>query len=140
MKILARLMGLTAIGLLFIGMLMNIMQENILLRDLTNMTSLAVNQTQIVMKEQIEDQYYNYENARLYFHSDDEYYDYFKECFTKLITADAKYEAILYDIDYTKGLISVGIDCTYKNIAGAEKTLHARKTSIVDVIINGYTY
>lgn len=136
MKILARLLGFTAIGLLFIGMLMNIMQENILLRDLVDMTSLAVNQTQIVMKEQIEDQYYNYENARTYFTTNDEYYDYFKDCFAKLITSNAKYEAELYDIDFTKGLISVGVDCKYKNIIGNDKVLHTRKTSIVDVLLN----
>lgn len=136
MKILSRLMGFTAIGLLFIGILMNIMQENILLRDLVEMTSLAVNQTQIVMKEQIEDQYYNYVNARIYFNSNEEYYDYFKQCFSTLITSDARYESILYDIDYTKGLISVGIDCKYKNIAGIDKVLHTRKTSIVDVLID----
>lgn len=135
MKILARLMGFTTIGLLFIGILMNMMQENILLRDLMDMTSLAVNQTQIVMKEQIEDKYYNYENARVNFNNNEEYFTYFKQCFTMLISSDAKYEATLYDIDYEKGLISVGVDCKYKNIVGVEKTLHTRKTSIVDVIL-----
>lgn len=135
MKIIARLIGFSLIGIILLGVFMELMQFNVRLNELDQATSLAVNQTQIVMREQIEDRYFNYTNARVTFHSNEEYLDYFEDCLKKLITSDSKYSYTVYGVDYTKGLISVGVDCTYRKINGEEKTLHTRKTSIVDVLI-----
>lgn len=135
MKLIARLMGFTIIGVLFMGMFMELMQLNVRYNELNQITSTAINQTQIVMREQIEDRFFNYTNARVTFNSNDDYLNYFEGCLKKLITSDSKYSYTIYGVDYTKGLISVGVECTYIKLNGDEKTLRTRKTSIVDILI-----
>lgn len=139
MKQLARLLGFAVIGLFFVGIFIDLMQYNVRMNELIQATSTAINQTQIVMREQIEDKYYNYSNARVYFDNNDDYIGYFRDCLKKLITSDSKYSFDVYGIDYEKGLISVGVNARYIKINGEEKILHTRKTSIVDVILNGDT-
>lgn len=135
MKIIARLIGFTVIGLVFLAVFMELMQFNVRMNELNQVSSTAMNQTQIVMREQIEDRFFNYTNARETFNSNDDYVQYFENCLKKLISSDSKYSYTVYGVDYTKGILSVGVDCTYKKISGEEKTIHTRKTSIVDVLI-----
>ena len=69
MRLLIRFMGLSMIGMIYLVMFMEMMYKDILSNELNVITSLAMNQTQIVMTEQIEDLYYHTNNARKKFYS-----------------------------------------------------------------------
>ena len=63
MRLLIRFMGLSMIGMIYLVMFMEMMYKDVLSNELNVITSLAMNQTQIVMTEQIEDLYYHTNNA-----------------------------------------------------------------------------
>ncbi len=101
--------------------------------ELNSALSLAIQQTQIVMLENIEDDLNGKNNARREINSNEAYFVEFVDNFQALISTDTKYKLLAYYIDYEKGIISVGAEGTYHTILGTERVISSRKTSIIDL-------
>ena len=137
MRLLIRFMGLSMIGMIYLGMFMEMMYKDVLSNELNVITSLAMNQTQIVMTEQIEDLYYHTNNARKKFYSNYEYASDFIDNLEKLKSSDARYEIEIYEADIEEGILDVNVIVHYKRINGDDVSLSTRKTMIVDVLMRG---
>lgn len=118
-------------------MFMEMMYKDVLSNELDVITSLAMNQTQIVMTEQIEDLYYHTNNARKKFYSNYEYASDFIDNLEKLKSSDARYEIEIYEADIEEGILDVNVIVHYKRINGDDVSLSTRKTMIVDVLMRG---
>ena len=118
-------------------MFMEMMYKDVLSNELDVITSLAMNQTQIVMTEQIEDLYYHTNNARKKFYSNYEYASDFIDNLEKLKSSDARYEIEIYEADIEEGILDVNVIVHYKRINGDDVSLNTRKTMIVDVLMRG---
>ena len=118
-------------------MFMEMMYKDVLSNELNVITSLAMNQTQIVMTEQIEDLYYHTNNARKKFYSNYEYASDFIDNLEKLKSSDARYEIEIYEADIEEGILDVNVIVHYKRINGDDVSLNTRKTMIVDVLMRG---
>lgn len=137
MRLLIRFMGLSMIGMIYLVMFMEMMYKDVLSNELDVITSLAMNQTQIVMTEQIEDLYYHTNNARKKFYSNYEYASDFIDNLEKLKSSDARYEIEIYEADIEEGILDVNVIVHYKRINGDDVSLNTRKTMIVDVLMRG---
>lgn len=137
MRLLIRFMGLSMIGMIYLVMFMEMMYKDVLSNELNVITSLAMNQTQIVMTEQIEDLYYHTNNARNKFYSNYEYASDFVDNLEKLKSSDARYEIEIYEADIEEGILDVNVIVHYKRINGDDVSLSTRKTMIVDVLMRG---
>ena len=137
MRLLIRFMGLSMIGMIYLVMFMEMMCKDVLSNELDVITSLAMNQTQIVMTEQIEDLYYHTNNARKKFYSNYEYASDFIDNLEKLKSSDARYEIEIYEADIEEGILDVNVIVHYKRINGDDVSLSTRKTMIVDVLMRG---
>lgn len=137
MRLLIRFMGLSMIGMIYLVMFMEMMYKDVLSNELNVITSLAMNQTQIVMTEQIEDLYYHTNNARKKFCSNYEYASDFIDNLEKLKSSDARYEIEIYEADIEEGILDVNVIVHYKRINGDDVSLSTRKTMIVDVLMRG---
>ena len=125
------------IGMIYLVMFMEMMYKDVLSNELDVITSLAMNQTQIVMTEQIEDLYYHTNNARKKFYSNYEYASDFIDNLEKLKSSDARYEIEIYEADIEEGILDVNVIVHYKRINGDDVSLNTRKTMIVDVLMRG---
>ena len=125
------------IGMIYLVMFMEMMYKDVLSNELNVITSLAMNQTQIVMTEQIEDLYYHTNNARKKFYSNYEYASDFIDNLEKLKSSDARYEIEIYEADIEEGILDVNVIVHYKRINGDDVSLNTRKTMIVDVLMRG---
>ena len=137
MRLLIRFMGLSMIGMIYLVMFMEMMYKDVLSNELDVITSLAMNQTQIVMTEQIEDLYYHTNNARKKFYSNYEYASDFIDNLEKLKSSDARYEIEIYEADIEEGILDVNVIVHYKRINGDDVSLSTRKTMIFDVLMRG---
>ena len=137
MRLLIRFMGLSMIGMIYLVMFMEMMYKDVLSNELNVITSLAMNQTQIVMTEQIEDLYYHTNNARKKFYSNYEYASDFIDNLEKLKSSDARDEIEIYEADIEEGILDVNVIVHYKRINGDDVSLSTRKTMIVDVLMRG---
>lgn len=137
MRLLIRFMGLSMIGMIYLVMFMEMMYKDVLSNELNVITSLAMNQTQIVMTEQIEDLYYHTNNARKKFYSNYEYASDFVDNLEKLKSSDARYEIEIHEADIEEGILDVNVIVHYKRINGDDVSLSTRKTMIVDVLMRG---
>lgn len=137
MKIIARLFGVCTMLVLTTMIFLETMGLTIRQDELNNCISSAVTTTQIVMKENIEDQVYGTNNARKKITSNEDYLNLFKRNLDKLRTTNSKYKIKVYGVDYTKGYIDVGIDATYPMLNGGVRTLTSRQTNLVEVYQNG---
>lgn len=102
--------------------------------ELNKITSLAMSNTQIVMMENIEDAYFNTNNARRTIDSDIDYINLYKDNLEKLISTNSSYSIKDYYADARKGLLYVNIECSFKTIKGDYKTLNKKLLNIIDVI------
>ena len=125
------------IGMIYLVMFMEMMYKDVLSNELDVITSLAMNQTQIVMTEQIEDLYYHTNNARKKFYSNYEYASDFIDNLEKLKSSDARYEIEIYEADIEEGILDVNVIVHYKRINGDDVSLNTMKTMIVDVLMRG---
>lgn len=134
MKSFARNCFICLIGIFFaLFHLNNVLADNIN-NELLYATSNAMFVTQLVPKIMIQDKSLGTNDATLSFNSEEEYFEDFKNNFYKQITSDAIYEIKCLDSDLERGMLSVEITGTYRNILGTEKTVHTTKTSVVDVL------
>lgn len=134
MKSFVRVCLLCAVGLLFALYHINNMIVDNINNELQYATQNAMFTTQYVPKIMIQDKYLGTHDATLTFSSEEEYFNDFKANFFKQITSDAEYQVICLDSDLSRGLLSVEILGTYKNVLGETKSVHTIKTSIVDVV------
>ena len=135
MKIIVRVMGLAVIGLCISLMLMHSFDINIRYDELNKISSIAMANTQLVMMENIEDIYYNTNNARK-INNDIEYINTYKNNLNQLITTNSKYTIKDYIADSRKGLLYVNVECSFTTLKGETKTINKKLLNIVDVDIN----
>lgn len=134
MKSFARNCFICLIGIFFaLFHLNNVLADNIN-NELLYATSNAMFVTQLVPKIMIQDKSLGTSDATLSFDNEEEYFEDFKNNFYKQITSDTIYEINCLDSDLERGMLSVEITGTYRNILGTEKTVHTTKTSVVDVL------
>ncbi|MBR0418058.1 MAG: hypothetical protein IJI66_02690 [Erysipelotrichaceae bacterium] len=137
MKVLYRVFGVMVVGIYFIMSIMTLGEINAIETEANDITTQAMTQTQIAMREQIEDRIFNTDNARVTFSSSDDYINYFKENIAMLKTSDADYEIEVYAADIEKGLLSVVVVARYKKFDGTIGECRCPKTAIVDIIKKG---
>lgn len=136
MRILSRILGLTAVGLFAVLICLQLINVDVRRDEMETISTLAMTQTQTIMEEQIADEIYGFNNNRKTIASNDEYFQEYVKNFQKLITSDCQYQLELMDADYEKGLLDVNVVCRYRNLAGQEKTMSLRKTNIVEAVDN----
>lgn len=134
MKVLNRILGLTAVGIFCILISLQLINVDVRRDEMNTISSLAMNQTQTIMEEQITDEIYGTDNARKTISSNEEYFQEYLNNFQKLITTNCYYQVDLLDADYEKGLLDVNVTCRYRNLVGEEKSMSVRKTSIIEAV------
>lgn len=134
MKIVVRIFALVFMGLCSLFILMHLLDLNIRKDEVDKISRLAMNSTQIIMQENIEDKYYGTSNARKIIKSNKEYEQIYKDNLYKLQTTNGQYD-LDFVSDYNKGLLSVDINYTYKNFLGEEKVINKKLTNIINVVI-----
>lgn len=135
MKLIIRVIGFTTIGMCICLILINLIDINIRKYEVDEISRLAMNSTQIIMQENIEDEYYGTSNAREIIDSNLKYQELYLENLLILQTSSGKYN-VGFISDYTKGLLSVNIDYEYINFLGETKIINKKLTNIIDVVLN----
>lgn len=135
MRIFIRIMGLTTIGMCICLMLMHLLDLNVRKDEIEKISNIAMSNTQIIMQENIEDLYYGTSNARMVVDNNDKYEKLYKDSLLKLQTTNGNYSLNLKS-DYTKGLMHVDIEYSYKNLLGQTNKMYKSLTNIIDVRIN----
>lgn len=135
MKIFIRVMGFTVIGMCVCLILMNLFDLNIRKNEVDEISRSAMNSTQIIMQENIEDEYYGTNNARRKIDSNALYEQLYLENLLILQTSNGKYN-IDFKSDYQKGLLSVNINYEYQNFLGQKQVINKKLTNIIDVVVS----
>lgn len=135
MKLIIRVIGFTTIGMCISLILINLFDINIRKYEVDEISRSAMNSTQIIMLENIENEYYGTSNAREIIDSNKKYEDLYLENLSILQTSNGKYN-VSFISDYTKGLLSVNIDYEYINFLGETKVINKKLTNIIDVVLN----
>ena len=134
MRILTKIMGFSFILIFSILIMLELLSFNVHYDELVNVTSLAMDTTQLLMQEQIEDYYFDTNTRRKTISSNEEYLKEFKTNLDMLVTTDSEYKIYVFGIDFEKGFIDVQVDSEFKMFNGETKIISLRKTSIVEVI------
>lgn len=134
MKIVTRIFGLSIILILSYMIVMEFTGYSVRRNELNTCITTAMTSTQIVMQENIEDEYFGTDNARKAIDSNEAYVEEFGNNFYVLPTTDTDYHIDILAVDYTKGLLHVRITGTFTMLNGQQKTFSAEKISIVDVL------
>lgn len=135
MKIFIRVIGFTVIGMCVCLILMNLIDLNVRKNEVDEISRSAMNSTQIIMQENIEDEYYGTSNARKKIESSKDYESLYLENLLIQQTTNGKYN-ISFKSDYQKGMLSVNINYTYKNFLGQTQEINKKLTNIIDVVIS----
>ena len=153
MKALFRAFGMIVVGVYFTLSLMTLGQMVVIETELNDSVSYAMTATQIAMREQIEDRYYNTHNSRKVkdcpvadptcdetkFETSEEYYTYFvKKLSENKVSKGTNYDVKIYAADIEKGLLSVEVTAYYTRLDGStisDKAPKCRKIGIVDVVL-----
>lgn len=138
MRIFIRVMGITTIGMCVCLMLMHLLDLNIRKDEIDRISYLAMSNTQIVMQENIEDFYYQTNNARQKINSSAEYEQLYIDNIRMLQTTDGVYN-LSFISDPLKGLLCVDIDYEYKNFLGQTKVINKKLINIINVEIDNET-
>lgn len=134
MKIVTRIFGLSIVLILSYMIVMEFTGYSVRQNELNTCITTAMTSTQIVMQENIEDEYFGTDNARKTIDSNESYVEEFGNNFYVLPTTDTDYHIDILAVDYTKGLLHVKITGTFTMLNGQQKTFSAEKVSIVDVL------
>ena len=134
MKIVTRIFGLSIVLILSYMIAMEFTGYYVRRNELNTCITQAMTSTQIVMQENIEDDYFGTDNARKIIDSNEAYVEEFGNNFHVLPTTDTDYHIDILAADYTKGLLHVRITGTFTMLNGQQKTFSAEKTGIVDVL------
>lgn len=133
MKLFIRISGIITMGMCICLILMNLLDLNIRKDEVDKISRLAMNSTQIIMQENIEDAYYGTNNARLKINSSEEYENIYKENLLKLQTTDGIYN-LSFKSDPNKGILAVYINYVYTNFLGNESSINKNLINIIDVV------
>lgn len=133
MRILIRSFSLMIMGMIISIMLMHCFDLTIRVDELDRVARQAMNQTQMVMLENIEDYYYKTNNARVNVTSEEDYLNMYCSNLNTLKTSNGNYVVDGY-FDPLKGLAYVDINYSYKNFLGQEKILNKKLLNIIDVV------
>lgn len=134
MKILIRCFLLGMVTCILVLLFSYFQEVNVRQDELNNIVTTAMTQTQTVMKEQLEDKQYKTENKRYKIKNNDEYIAEFTHNLYMLKATNSNYQIIVYGVDYTKGILDVGVKSSFKAWNGQTKTFTTRKTGIVENI------
>ena len=134
MKIVTRIFGLSIILILSYMIAMEFTGYYVRRNELNTCIKTAMTSTQIIMQENIEDEYFGTENARKVIDSNEAYVEEFGNNFYVLPTTNTDYHIDILAVDYTKGLLHVKITGTFTMLNGQQKSFSAEKTSIIDVL------
>lgn len=135
MKMIVRCFGMSMILIVSLMIFMQMMIFNVRRDELVNCISIAMSNTQIIIQEQIEDSLYGTNNKRKSISSNKEYLEEYTRNFYKLVTSDSDFKIKVYGIDYTKGLLDIEVESSFKMLNGDIKSIKSRKTSIIDVLV-----
>ena len=133
MRILIRSFSLMIMGMIVSIMLIHCFDLTIRVDELDRVARQAMNQTQMVMLENIEDYYYKTNNARFNVTSSEDYMSMYYDNLNTLKTSNGNYMVDGY-FDPLKGLAYVDINYSYTNFLGQEKTLNKKLINIIDVV------
>lgn len=134
MKLFIRTIAITTIGMCVCFILMHLLDLTIRKDEIDKISRIAMNNTQIIMQENIEDKYYGTSNARKVISSNKEYENLYMENLKILQTTNGKYD-VKFVSDYSKGMLSVDINYIYTNFLKEEKIINKKLTNIIDVVI-----
>ncbi len=134
MKIIVRIFGLSVMLFYVILIFLQMIDYNIRRDELNQCISMAMTSTQIIMMENIEDQILGTNNCRKKITSNKEYLDEFKNNFHVLTSTNTDYKIHVYAIDYTTGLLSIGVEGQFLTLNGIKKKFNSRKTSVIDML------
>lgn len=134
MKIISRIFGLSIVLILGYMIVFELTGYYVRRNELNTCITSAMTSTQIIMQENIEDEYFGTNNARKVIDSNEAYVEEFGNNFYVLPTTNTDYHIDILAVDYTKGLLHVKITGTFNTLNGQQKSFSAEKTSIIDVL------
>lgn len=133
MRMLFRALGMFMVTIFMSMTVLYVSSVNIHQEELLSTTTTALNQTQMVMEDQIMDNLYGTEIADTELLTDESYFNFFLENLRILVSSsDSKYTVDLLDIDVDRGFIRVKVTTTFNTVAGV-RTKEVIKTGLVDV-------
>lgn len=133
MRIMVRIFSFTIMGLCIVLMLMHGFDMTIRYDEVDRISRMAMDQTQMVILENIEDHYYKTNNARKIVTSSDDYLKMFNDNLNTLKSSDGTYSVDGY-FDPLKGIAYVNINYSYLNFLGETKTINKKLVNIIDVV------
>lgn len=128
MKIFVRLFGLTVMSYLALLLLINLVAVNIASKELEIVANAAMNETQLLMSEIMEDRLLGRHTARYLFIDDATYFGFYCQSVALLTSGSDRYQVELISCDYDKGLMSVKVKRRV-----LQKTLTKTLLNIVEV-------
>lgn len=133
MRMLFRALGMFMVTIFMSMTVLYVSSVNIHQEELLSTTTTALNQTQMVMEDQIMDNLYGTKIADTELLTDESYFNFFLENLRILVSStDSKYTVDLLDIDVDRGFIRVKVTTTFNTVAGV-RTKEVIKTGLVDV-------
>lgn len=133
MRMLFRALGMFMVTIFMSMTVLYVSSVNIHQEELLSTTTTALNQTQMVMEDQIMDNLYGTEIADTELLTDESYFNFFLENLRILVSSsDSKYTVDLLDIDVDRGFIRVKVTTTFNTVVGV-RTKEVIKTGLVDV-------
>ncbi len=133
MRIVVRIFSFTIMGLCVVLMLMHGFDMTIRYDEVDRISRMAMDQTQMVILENIEDYYYKTNNARKIVTSSDDYLKMFNDNLNTLKSSDGTYSVDGY-FDPLKGIAYANINYSYLNFLGETKTINKKLVNIIDVV------
>lgn len=133
MRMLFRALGMFMVTIFMSMTVLYVSSVNIHQEELLSTTTTALNQTQMVIEDQIMDNLYGTKIADTELLTDESYFNFFLENLRILVSSsDSKYTVDLLDIDVDRGFIRVKVTTTFNTVAGV-RTKEVIKTGLVDV-------
>lgn len=109
MKIFVRLFGLSVLSYLSLLLMINLVAANIANKELAVVANAAMNETQLLMSEIMEDRLLGRHTARYLFTDDASYFAFYCQSLALLTAESQRYQVELISCDYEKGLLSVRV-------------------------------
>ncbi len=133
MRIMIRIFSFTIMGLCIVLMLMHGFDMIIRYDEVDRVSRMAMDQSQMIVLENIEDHYYKTRNARKTITSARDYLAIFNDNLNTLKTSDGTYSVDGY-FNPLKGIAYANISYSYVNFLGQNKTINKKLVNIIDVV------
>lgn len=132
MKMMVKCFSWGIVLILLVMIFSQMTSYNIRQDEMNNLISTAMTSTQIVMKENMEDEIYGTNNKRRIIDSNKKYVEEFATNFHRLATTNSKYTIKIIGVDYKKGFLDVDITCSFRIYNGTTKQFSSRKINIIE--------